>query len=219
MDMEDMGESESPWGPRIPVEIDTTSGIMKAGNASRPIDVNGDVSVALSSYLSMVYELRSQSMGVIPLRQEDLISLANVFEMEETDVAERLARLMHCDDLQTHRFVQMVKKGRVLVPVSMVAAGTVLAVSLALASPAQVQNQDVDTKSQSSIELVTTTTPRTTTPVTVNIGEAVQVQKAEPNADASTSTQSNSVLQTGNAPEVGPGEVIIGEGISVSRDN
>ena len=53
--------SQSQWGNRIPVEIDKKSGLMIAGEAKRPIDINQDISLALSSYLSMVYELRSMT--------------------------------------------------------------------------------------------------------------------------------------------------------------
>ena len=60
--------SNSPWGPRVPIEIDKDSGLMIAGGAKRLVDLNQDVSLALSSYLSMVYELRSMTSGVVSLR-------------------------------------------------------------------------------------------------------------------------------------------------------
>ncbi len=219
-------DSESPWGPRIPVTVDVATGVMSAGETTRPIDVSGDVSLVLSTYLSMVYELRSQPTGVIPLRKEDVLALANAFEMDETAIAERLARLMHCDDLQTHRFIQMIKKGRVLVPASMVAAGTLLAATLTVASTAQVQNPKVDTKSRANVEIVTTTLPvPTTAPVTtkevlVDVGDAIQVQRVFVAGESTPSTpEIQSTSTQGNIEDVGPGEVVIGEGISVSRDD
>lgn len=224
-------ENESPWGPRIPVSIDTSSGIMSAGDATRPIDVNGDVDFALSSYLSMVYELRNMATGVIPLREEDILALASAFEMEETDVAGRLARLMHCDDLQTKRFIQMVKKGRVLVPVSMVAAGALLAVSLSFVNPAEA-DPPLRTESKPNVEVVSDAIPSNV----VSLGEGLQVERAEVTDDTNTSvpTTTYSVNSTGevsvksneniDAPDdsvvfPGPGEVIIGDGISISRDD
>jgi len=220
IDKENLADSESPWGPRVPVTVDVASGTMRAGEASRPIDVSGDVSLALSSYLSMVYELRSQTTGVIPLRQEDVIALANAFEMEETAIAERLARLMHCDDLQTHRFIQMIKKGRVLVPASMVAAGTILAATLSVASTAQIQNPEIDTKSRANVEVVTTTVP-TTQPsqISVDIGDAAQVQRVTVTEEVAPLESETASTESQTAPDVGPGEVVIGEGISVSRDD
>ena len=216
IDKEMHTDSESPWGPRIPVSIDPDEGIMKAGEATRPVDLRGDVSMALSSYLSMVYELRSMTTGVIPLRQEDILALANAFEMDETDISEKLARLMHCDDLQTHRFVQMVKKGRVLVPVSMVAAGAVLAASLTFTSPAQSNNATINARSRANVEVVTTTTPTVAPQVSVDIGDATQVERATV-TDEVTPTSDDSV-ENKNIADVAPGEVVIGEGISVSRD-
>ena len=222
IDKENHAESGSPWGPRIPVVVDADSGTMSAGQACRPIDINGDVSLGLSSYLSMVYELRSQTTGVIPLRQEDVISLADAFEMDETAIAERLARLMHCDDLQTHRFIQMIKKGRVLVPVSMVAAGAILAAGIAISSQSQIHNPNIESRSRATVEVsVTTTTTAQPSQVSVDIGEAAQVQRATVADEVapSSSQQTTSQAAQGNAPEVGPGEVMIGDGISVSRDD
>lgn len=220
MDRDFSQESDSPWGKRVPVIVDAQAGLMKAGEAARPVDINGDVSIALSSYLSMVYELRSLSTGVIPLRQEDILSLANAFEMDETDIAERLARLMHCDDLQTHRFIQMVKKGRVLVPVSMVATGAVLAATLLLSSaPSNIDNT-TNSRSRATVEVVTPST--TVAPqVSVDIGEATQVERATVTDEVSSPQADDGTLnqESNPAPEVGPGEVVIGGGISVSRDD
>lgn len=221
LDAKSLTDSESPWGPRVPVTIDPDKGLMAAGEASRPVDLNGDVSMALSSYLSMVYELRSMSTGVIPLRQEDVLALANAFEMEETQIAEKLARLMHCDDLQTRRFVQMVKKGRVLVPVSMVATGAILSASLLFISPSQSTNSNGE-KSRANVEVVSTTTLPVAPQVSVDIGDASQVQRATVTDEVSDPTNDSvqsSPSDVGSAPDVGPGEVVIGDGISVSRDD
>lgn len=210
-------DSDSVWGPRTPVTIDSESGLMSAGFASRPLDVRGDVDLALSSYLSMVYELRSMATGVIPLREEDLLVLANAFEMEETDLAERLARIMHCDDLQTHRFIQMVKKGRVLVPVSMVAAGALLAASITFSSPAPSQSS-VKSQTKAPVEVVVTTTP---VQVSVDIGEATQVERATVTDEVAPSVISEDEQQvtTPNPADVGPGEIEIGDSATISRDD
>lgn len=219
IDMKSRTDSDSPWGPRIPVTIDADKGQMIAGDATRPVDVHGDISMALSSYLSMVYELRNMSTGVIPLRQEDVLALANAFEMEETHVAEKLARLMHCDDLQTRRFVQMVKKGRVLVPVSMVATGAILSATLLFSGPAQNTNPSDQTKTRANVEVVSTTALPVAPQVSVDIGDAAQVKR--PTAADEVSEPINDVPSTSEsipAPDVAPGEVVIGDGISVSRD-
>lgn len=231
-------ESDNQWGPRIPVAIDPDAGVMQAGEAVRPIDVRGDVSLALSSYLSMVYELRSMTTGVIPLRQEDLVALANAFEMEETDIAVKLARLMHCDDLQTRRFVQMVKKGRVLVPVSMVAAGALLAVTLSFAGPAAKPTHSIPSQSRASVEITATQSAiRTDAPVPVEIGDAAQVQRAvvsdapgdTTNDAGGSSISSSDTAATTPASQEAAGngtagtldaasDIEIGDAISVSRD-
>ena len=145
--------SQSQWGNRIPVEIDKKSGLMIAGEAKRPIDINQDISLALSSYLSMVYELRSMTSGVVSLRVEDISSLSDAFEMEETEVGERLARLMHCDDLQTRRFLQMLKRGRVLVPISMVAAGALIAVTLSFSGANGTSSNNVPARTRANVEV------------------------------------------------------------------
>lgn len=228
-------DKEGIWGQRTPVKIDIEAGIMFAGNAKRTINIDADISIALSSYLSMVYELRSLKSGVIPLRKDDIDALADVFELEESSVAEKLARLMHCDDLQTKRFIQMIKKGRVLVPVSMVAAGALLAVSLNFG----IATTDAR-KTKTEVNLQQATLPANQK---VQIGTGLQVERAEPTDapedtsndvdTASTQTaeksstqsaqqdiqvDSNAVSQN-DAPYPGPGEVIIGDGISVSRDD
>lgn len=220
IEMQSRTDSDSPWGPRIPVTIDAEKGQMIAGDSTRPIDVHGDVSMALSSYLSMVYELRNLATGVIPLRQEDVLALANAFEMDETHVAEKLARLMHCDDLQTRRFVQMVKKGRVLVPVSMVATGAILSATLLFSSPVQQTNPSDQTRTRANVEVVSTTTLPVAPQVKVDIGEATQVKRTTVSNEVSeTANNGPSVSESDSAPDVGPGEVVIGEGISVSRDD
>jgi hypothetical protein len=206
-------DGESLWGPRVPVTIDTNAGIMQAGDAARPIDMLGDISMALSSYLSMVYELRSMTTGVISLRQEDIDVLADAFEMEETDIAERLARLMHCDDLQTRRFVQMVKRGRVLVPISMVAAGALLAATLAFA-PGESSQKITHAHAAAPIEtVVTTTTPQ---PVSVQLGDASQVVRVDTTEPVTVAEESNSETAT-TTPLPGPGEVIIGDAATITR--
>jgi hypothetical protein len=225
-------DADSPWGQRVPVAIDPETGFMSAGEASRPVDLDGDVSVALSSYLSMVYELRSMSTGVISLRHEDLQALADAFEMEETDIAEKLARLMHCDDLQTRRFVQMVKKGRVLVPVSMVAAGALLAATLAFSSPSVPSNSQVQSQSRANVEIAPPTSTENTAVVGVTLGEGQQVERAvvtndavevEDSSASSDTVEDGVVEEAAAAPSAGAledaePEVIIGEGIHVSRD-
>ncbi|HMS24425.1 MAG TPA: hypothetical protein PKB15_01840 [Acidimicrobiia bacterium] len=232
-------DGESVWGPRVPISIDSTVGFMTSGDAVRPIDVHGDISIALSSYLSMVYELRNMSTGVIPLREEDLLVLADAFEMDETDVATRLARLMHCDDLQTHRLIQMLKKGRVLVPISMVTAGAVLAGSLVFTKPPQPDLTATPTQSHATVDETDSSAPPVATQVSVDIGEATQVERAivtdevakVDNVDNGT----DSAVASGNLeaavdptsvvpsntppPDLGPGEVAIGDAISVSRDD
>ncbi|MFN8015387.1 MAG: hypothetical protein U0R17_02105 [Acidimicrobiia bacterium] len=218
-------DGDTAWGPRIPISIDTQTGIMTAGDASRPIDLNGDIDLALSSYLSMVYELRNASTGVIPLRQEDIISLSDAFEMEETHVTHRLAKLMHCDELQTKRFVQMVKKGRVLVPASMVAAGAVLALSFALSTnPAETNPLRVVPKTKANIEVVTTTSAPHQ--VSVDIGTASQVERATVTDEVSSQESNPTATEQGQdqtatnpAPNVEPGEVVIGDAIHISRDD
>ncbi len=211
-------ESDSVWGPRVPVTIDSDTGFMTAGLATRPLDLHGDVDIALSSYLSMVYELRSMSTGVIPLREEDLLVLANAFEMEETDLAERLARIMHCDDLQTHRFIQMLKKGRVLVPISMVAAGALFVTSIAVANPTPSQSS-VNTQSHAPVEVVVSTTAPQ---VSVDIGNATQVERATVTDEASSPSVAadEAPVVAPNPADVGPGEIEIGEsGAVISRDD
>lgn len=228
---ESFQEHDSPWGPRIPVVIDPHSGVMSAGDASRPVDLDSDVSIALSSYLSMVYELRSMSAGVISLRHEDLQALADAFEMEETDIAEKLARLMHCDDLQTRRFVQMVKKGRVLVPVSMVAAGALLAATFAFTGPTVQDNSHVQSRSRAHVEIAPPQSTVRNVDAPVVLGEAQQVTRATVTNEDPDSTN-DAVVATphvsgeeaaGTTPMVGnlevEDDVHIGEGISVSRND
>ncbi len=228
-------DGESVWGPRVPISIDSSVGIMTSGDAVRPIDVQGDITIALSSYLSMVYELRNMSTGVIPLREEDLLVLADAFEMDETDVATRLARLMHCDDLQTHRLIQMLKKGRVLVPISMVAAGAVLAGSLVFTKPPQPDLTSTPTQSHATVDEADSPAPPVAAQVSVDIGEAAQVERAivtEEVADSGPpsstdiqyppveATPENEIVAASNPiTDLGPGEVVIGEAISVSRDD
>lgn len=205
---ETTSDAPNPWGPRVPVEIDKESGLMIAGEAKRPIDVNQDVSLALSSYLSMVYELRSMTSGVVSLRVEDISSLANAFEMEETEIGERLARLMHCDDLQTRRFLQMVKRGRVLVPVSMVAAGALIAVTLSFSNPTTSSpTSSVKSGTRAAVEIVEpTTVVRNETPV-VDIGDAAVVERAV----ATNATED----MTNNEP-IAPDVQVLGESIEAS---
>lgn len=219
---ETASDAPSPWGPRVPVEINKESGLMIAGEAKRPIDLDQDVSLALSSYLSMVYELRSLTSGVVSLRVEDISSLANAFEMEETEIGERLARLMHCDDLQTRRFVQMIKRGRVLVPVSMVAAGALIAVTLSLSGPAVKPSPNVQSQTRAAVEIVEPTTIVRTQAVVTDIGDAVVVERGVV-TDAAT-TPSNDTVSTPQASEVqvmgetlDAGEIQIGDSQVVTR--
>lgn len=219
---ETASDAPSPWGPRVPVEINKESGLMIAGEAKRPIDLDQDVSLALSSYLSMVYELRSLTSGVVSLRVEDISSLANAFEMEETEIGERLARLMHCDDLQTRRFVQMIKRGRVLVPVSMVAAGALIAVTLSLSGPAVKPSPNVQSQTRAAVEIVEPTTIVRTQAVVTDIGDAVVVERGVV-TDAAT-TPSNDTVSTPQVSEVqvmgetlDAGEIQIGDSQVVTR--
>ena len=219
---ETASDAPSPWGPRVPVEINKESGLMIAGEAKRPIDLDQDVSLALSSYLSMVYELRSMTSGVVSLRVEDISSLANAFEMEETEIGERLARLMHCDDLQTRRFVQMIKRGRVLVPVSMVAAGALIAVTLSLSGPAVKPSPNVQSQTRAAVEIVEPTTIVRTQAVVTDIGDAVVVERGVV-TDAAT-TPSNDTVSTPQVSEVqvmgetlDAGEIQIGDSQVVTR--
>lgn len=179
-------DKENIWGPRVPIAIDIHAGIISAGQTKRPIDINGDITLALSTYLSMVYELRSQSSGVIPLRQDDLVVLADAFELDDHSIAEKLAKLMHCDEIQTKRFIHMWKRGRVLVPISMVAAGAVLAVSLnfGLAQPAPTVKSKVNVT-----EAIVKSNQK------VDIGDAVQVERIDPsNAPVDNSNDGGSVV-------------------------
>lgn len=220
---ETTANTQSPWGPRIPVEIDKDSGLMIAGEAKRPIDVNQDVSLALSSYLSMVYELRSMTSGVVSLRVEDISSLANAFEMEETEIGERLARLMHCDDLQTRRFLQMLKRGRVLVPISMVAAGALIAVTLSFTGPTAKPSIASQTGTRANVEIIAPVTTVRTEAV-VDIGDAVVVERAV----VDTSTDEGTVVDTSTedvlsptpdfaGPESVSSDIQIGEAQTVTR--
>lgn len=204
---ETSSNAPTPWGARVPVEIDKESGLMIAGEAKRPIDVSQDVSLALSSYLSMVYELRSMTSGIVSLRVEDISSLANAFEMEETEIGERLARLMHCDDLQTRRFLQMVKRGRVLVPVSMVAAGALIAVTLSFASPTATPNSAVKTGTRAAVEIVEPTTMVRTQDVVTDIGDAASVQR---------SVVTNASADPTNDVTASPDVEVLGESIQAS---
>ena len=226
--------SNSPWGPRVPVEIDKDSGLMIAGAAKRPIDLNQDVSLALSSYLSMVYELRSMTSGVVSLRVEDISSLANAFEMEETEIGERLARMMHCDDLQTRRFLQMLKRGRVLVPISMVAAGALIAVTLSFNGAGPKPSSIAPQGQRANVEIVAPTNEVRTEAV-VDIGDAALVERGVA-SDAQVDTYNNEDLNPTpdfagpetTTPETSEPEVKgqsvttdiqIGEGISVTRND
>ncbi len=213
-------ESDSHWGNRVPVEVDLDNGLIKAGEVSRPLVESTDVSVALSSYLSMVYELRSMSSGVVPLRNEDIAVLADAFEMEETDIAEKLARLMHCDDLQTRRFVQMVKKGRVLVPVSMVAAGALLAATLTFTGPTTAIENVTNSESRANVELLAPQTIESTIPVQVELGDAQQIERFESidQADETVPDSQEEAAQEIEDPNFEP-DIQIGEGISVTRDD
>lgn len=218
--------TQSQEGPRIPVKIDKDTGLMVAGEAKRPIDINNDVSLALSSYLSMVYELRSMTSGVVSLRVEDISSLAEAFEMEETDIGERLARLMHCDDLQTRRFLQMLKRGRVLVPISMVAAGALIAVTLSFSGPSAPSITPTSSLNQTraSVEVVAPTTIVRTEAV-VDIGDAAVIEKAptfaQDSAPAPTPVTVAPDENLNDTPDfAGPPsepDIQIGEGISVTR--
>ena len=216
--------SQSQWGNRIPVEIDKKSGLMIAGEAKRPIDINQDISLALSSYLSMVYELRSMTSGVVSLRVEDISSLSDAFEMEETEVGERLARLMHCDDLQTRRFLQMLKRGRVLVPISMVAAGALIAVTLSFSGAKGTSSNNVPARTRANVEV---SQPATTirTESVVDIGDAAVIERVAQTDVQETNTNDapvnvipdfSSPEAHENAPSSAP-DVQIGDGISVTR--
>jgi hypothetical protein len=81
--------------PRRPLEVDLDRGVLAAGGATRRLgDADNTVHSVLSAYLDLVWAVRHNRPGIVPLRAADLEVLAGTLALDENAVVDMLADLM-----------------------------------------------------------------------------------------------------------------------------
>ena len=182
---------------RAAIEVDLQGRTISAGSVHTDLE-SEELDAVLSRYLAVVRELRSTSGDEnLPLRDDDVQTLADVLELDEGDIAHRLGVLMGCSDEEAARAWSIVRN-RVVVRSAM----GLLIGALAVAGVSSLPAADASTGSGGSEATPSTTTTSPTTAEASSTSTTTPV--ADPTADLDRPVPTPDPAPPTSAPTIEP---------------
>lgn len=185
---------------RAAIEIDLDGRTIAAGSVHTDLE-SEELDAVLSRYLAVVRELRAApGTGALPLRDDDVQTLADVLDVDEHDVAHRLGVLMGCSDDEAARAWSIVRN-RVVVrgAISLIIGAIAVAGLTAHAGSADATTSgggDGDTTAAAVTtrpEVVVPTVTAPTTPTPTPVGTTTPAPAPEPSTPAASDAEGPAV--------------------------